>query len=242
MGDEEIDFELDAQAEVMAEQALAALPPQVRATKLPAVKEKILKQLKEQTQKAAQPKPLAQEQPAPPTEPPKRPSLTSAQRKTVPLPESLTQNEDIEMVGDWHWYADDDFRDKLQDAVISAHAETKISVGSGADEIERICPSDGRVIMPGAVLRLGGAHLGGYGENDIASVYRSLSRALHPDKNQGIANAHDAFKRLKDAADELRTGLTDTREMMNQLSGLMAVRVDHDRLERPQAALFAEAS
>ena len=31
---------------------------------------------------------------------------------------------------------------------------------------------DGRVLGAGAVLRLGGAHLGGYGESDIAYAYR----------------------------------------------------------------------
>ena len=31
---------------------------------------------------------------------------------------------------------------------------------------------DGRVPFAGAVLRLGGAHLGGYGESDIAYAYR----------------------------------------------------------------------
>ena len=34
---------------------------------------------------------------------------------------------------------------------------------------------DGRVLGAGAVLRLGGAHLGGYGESDIAYAYRQVA-------------------------------------------------------------------
>lgn len=33
---------------------------------------------------------------------------------------------------------------------------------------------DGRVLGAGGVLRLGGAHLGGYGESDIAYAYRQV--------------------------------------------------------------------
>ena len=43
--------------------------------------------------------------------------------------------------------------------------------------------------MAGAVLRLGGSHVGGYGEPDIAYAYRHLSRALHPDKNPTVEDA-----------------------------------------------------
>ena len=57
-----------------------------------------------------------------------------------------------------------------------------------------------------AVLRLGGAHQGGYGEQDVAYAYRQLARALHPDKNPSIPTATAAFKRLSEAADELRQG------------------------------------
>ena len=57
-----------------------------------------------------------------------------------------------------------------------------------------------------AVLRLGGAHQGGYGEQDVAYAYRQLARALHPDKNPSIPTATAAFKRLSEAADELRHG------------------------------------
>ena len=37
---------------------------------------------------------------------------------------------------------------------------------------------DGRVLGAGAVLRLGGAHLGGYGESDIAYAYRQVCRLV----------------------------------------------------------------
>ena len=53
---------------------------------------------------------------------------------------------------------------------------------------------------------------GGYGEPDIAYAYRQLSRALHPDKNREVPEAHDAFQRLSEAADELRQGLADQRK------------------------------
>ena len=77
--------------------------------------------------------------------------------------------------------------------VADAHKEQKILVGLPSDEVVRICPEahsrdaqhiqysedivleqDGRVPFAGAVLRLGGAHLGGYGESDIAYAYRQV--------------------------------------------------------------------
>ena len=52
-------------------------------------------------------------------------------------------------------------------------------------------PQDGRVLGAGAVLRLGGAHLGGYGESDIAYAYRQVGidrrglRWLQEESNMG---------------------------------------------------------
>jgi len=94
----------------------------------------------------------------------------------------------------------------------------------------------------GAVLRLGGSTLGGYGETDIAYAYRQLSRALHPDKNPDIPEAHDAFKRLTEAADELRQGLNDARNILRMLRLSMGGQTTPEMLERPQEALFAEAT
>lgn len=146
------------------------------------------------------------------------------------------------MCGDEHWFADESIRQELQQKVIAAHAEQKISVGPPADEIRRIWPGGGRVLGAGAVLRLGGAHLGGYGEGDVSYAYRQLSRALHPDKNQGIAEAGDAFKRLSEAADELREGLKESRVHLKTFCEAMGGTVTPAMSERPQEALFAEAS
>jgi len=111
------------------------------------------------------------------------------------------------------------------------------------EEVARICPSGGRVLGAGACLRLGGAHLGGYGEQDIAYAYRQLSRALHPDKNPDIRDLADAaFKRLTEAADELRQGLTDQRQVLQSVVGAIHGQIRPEMLERPQEALFAEAT
>ena len=40
----------------------------------------------------------------------------------------------------------------------------------------------------------------------MAYAYRQLARALHPDKNPSIPTAAAAFKRLSEAAEELRQG------------------------------------
>ncbi|CAE8591263.1 unnamed protein product, partial [Polarella glacialis] len=101
--------------------------------------------------------------------------------------------------------------------VAEAHKEQKILVGLPSDEVVRICPEDGRVLGAGAVLRLGGAHLGGYGESDIAYAYRQLSRALHPDKNPDLDKAPAAFHRLSEASEELRQGLDAQRAALQQL-------------------------
>merc|ERR1719264_1148547 len=160
----------------------------------------------------APPAPPAPSAPPPPAAPPPPPVL---------LPEpgglQLLKLEHIEACGDEAWFADDSLRKALRESVTAAHAEQKILVGAPADEIRRICPSDGRILGAGGVLRLGGAHLGGYGEADVSYAYRQLSRALHPDKNPDVPEAPDAFKRLQEAADELRQGLAETRDVLKAL-------------------------
>ncbi|CAE7599810.1 kidins220 [Symbiodinium sp. CCMP2592] len=128
------------------------------------------------------------------------------------------------------------------DVLISDSTALKILVAAPADEIKRICPGPGRILGAGAVLRLGGSVLGGYGEADINYAYRQLSRALHPDKNPDIEEAHDAFKRLTDASAELKEGLEEQRNLLRAICLTMGTAVTPEMLERPQEALFAEAT
>lgn len=232
------DAELDAQAQVMAEKALAMLPESVRATKIGKVKEGILKRLKDQAAKAAGGQPVqvspAGPAPPPPSGPPPPPTPVEEEKKYEKM-------EGIEAVGDEDWFADLRVRRELRDGVIAAHAEQKILIGPPSEEVKRIWPGGGRILGAGAVLRLGGAHVGGYGENDIAYAYRQLSRALHPDKNPDNPDAPDAFKRLSEAADELRAGLNDGRNVLRLLMAAMGGTVTNEMLERPQEALMAEA-
>eukprot|EP00929_Paragymnodinium_shiwhaense_P099608 TRINITY_DN6134_c0_g1_i3.p1 TRINITY_DN6134_c0_g1~~TRINITY_DN6134_c0_g1_i3.p1 ORF type:complete len:698 (-),score=172.61 TRINITY_DN6134_c0_g1_i3:1294-3387(-) len=242
------DEALEKQAQAMAEKTLpASLPEAVRAAKIPALVAKLLERLKKQrddkraaaaagaavpaaapTGAAAAP---AASGAAPPPPPPGAP----------PAEMALLRIPGVELFGDEPWYADADMRKRLRDSVVEAHREEKILVGPPADEVARICPSEDRTLMAGAVLRLGGAHQGGYGEPDVAYAYRQLSRALHPDKNPNIPNASVAFMRLREAADELRAGLTEQRNVLNQLAGLTGVTVTDETSARPQEAIFAEA-
>ncbi|CAJ1351926.1 unnamed protein product, partial [Effrenium voratum] len=186
--------DLEKQAQEMAEKALpASLPEAARRAKLPAVKQKILERLKAQkVEKASKPVqagamvPVGQPQapshtpPPPPGQPPAPPPPPSD------VGVQLVRLDGVEICGDEPWFADAGIRRRLRESVAEAHKEQKILVGPPADEVLRICPDDGRVLGAGAVLRLGGAHLGGYGESDIAYAYRQLSRALHPDKNPDL--------------------------------------------------------
>lgn len=250
------DAELDVQAQVMAEKALAALPEGVRAAKMPKVKEGILKRLKAQAAKAAPPQPAG----APPAtayypgyDAQSAPAMLGGMGQPPPPPDpppeghpgatvAVTKLEGVELCGDEAWFGDHGFRFGLREAVRAGHAEQKILVGPPADEIRRICPGAGRILGAGAVLRLGGATLGGYGEPDIAYAYRQLSRALHPDKNRDVPEAHDAFQRLAEAADELRAGLTEARGVLSSLCATMSMQTTPETMERPQEALFAEAT
>lgn len=216
----EMEDELELQAQVMAEKALAALPEAARAGKIAKVKEGILKRLKAQAISAAPPVPNATGQvpvgnpamapvaPPPPTAPQGEPPPPE---NDTDLPEKLPG---IEVVGDELWFSHVPTRRSLRERVIAAHAAQKILVASPATEIKRICPGPGRILGAGAVLRLGGSLLGGYGEADINYAYRQLSRALHPDKNPDIPEAHDAFKRLTDASAELKEGLEEQRSVL----------------------------
>eukprot|EP00929_Paragymnodinium_shiwhaense_P021973 TRINITY_DN14186_c0_g1_i1.p1 TRINITY_DN14186_c0_g1~~TRINITY_DN14186_c0_g1_i1.p1 ORF type:complete len:584 (+),score=115.04 TRINITY_DN14186_c0_g1_i1:80-1753(+) len=151
------------------------------------------------------------------------------------------QVDGVELCGDEAWYADPIVRQRLHASVVEGHKEQKIIVGQPALEVERICP-DGRTLAAGGVLRLGGAHLGGYGENDIAYAYRQLSRALHPDKNPNVPKAPEAFMRLKEAADELKQALKDQRLALHTAISAMDGTATEPMLERPQEALFAETT
>eukprot|EP00928_Gymnodinium_smaydae_P001717 TRINITY_DN10616_c0_g5_i1.p2 TRINITY_DN10616_c0_g5~~TRINITY_DN10616_c0_g5_i1.p2 ORF type:complete len:629 (-),score=151.92 TRINITY_DN10616_c0_g5_i1:93-1979(-) len=248
------DAELEAQAQAMAEKALAALPEAAKAAKIGKVKEGILKRLQAQrggaadagaavaaagasaggagAAGAAAPAAAAPEPPPPPPPP----------EEEKPGEKPKVELKGVESCGDDPWFADLAVRRALHDSVVAGHAEQKILVGAPADEIRRICPGGGRVLMAGAVLRLGGATLGGYGEQDIGYAYRQLSRALHPDKNPDVPEAPDAFKRLREASDELKAGLTEARAVLQAFCVVMGTAAMPDMLERPQEALFAEAN
>lgn len=251
------DAKLEAQAQAMAEKALEKLPEAARAAKIEKVKEGILKRLKAQ---AAPAPPAGGAPPAGPpgavrppvAAPPGAPgaagltassaSSSAPAARQPPPPGVYEPLPGILMCGEEPWFADPRVRKALQDKVVAAHAAQKILVGPPLEEIRRICPGGGRVLGAGAVLRLGGAHHGGYGETDIQYAYRQLSRALHPDKNQGIPEAADAFKRLSEASDELKQGLAEARQDLRMLCEAMGGSVTPAMLERPQEAHFAEAS
>ncbi|CAK9007516.1 unnamed protein product [Durusdinium trenchii] len=129
--------------------------------------------------------------------------------------------------------------DDAASEVSSAKAEPK-KENANAHEQEVVDVADE------AVLRLGGAHLGGYGESDVAYAYRQLARVLHPDKWQNErekekAVAASAFKRLSEAADELRQALAEQRHVLNTLFAFTGRTATAEMLERPQEAIFAEA-
>lgn len=234
---------LEAQAQVMAEKALAALPEAARAGKIAKVKEGILKRLKEQANNASPPvpttAPAAPGVPGAPPPPAFVPGGPPPPETDTDMPEKVAG---IEVLGDELWFSHVPTRRSLRERVIAAHAAQKILVASPATEIKRICPGPGRILGAGAVLRLGGSLLGGYGEADINYAYRQLSRALHPDKNPDIPEAHDAFKRLTDAAAELKEGLEEQRSVLRAICLVMGVVVTPEMTERPQEALFAEAT
>ncbi|CAJ1385496.1 unnamed protein product [Effrenium voratum] len=247
----------------MAEKSLAALPPSARRAKLPAVKAGILRRLLSQARhdeptasatpaKAASADPASAGPPGAAPAPPQPDSFADAfgddeelERLRCTLrrpPTELPPPQDgVEAFGDEPWFAEPKVRQALEEAVEAAHGSFKILVGDPGEEIARICPSNKATPLPGAVLRLGGAHLGGFGEPDIAYAFRQLSRALHPDKNPDNPDAGDAFKRLKEAQDELKQSLDASRALQRRLAAPFPLRAAGE-LKRPQSALFAEAS
>eukprot|EP00929_Paragymnodinium_shiwhaense_P009137 TRINITY_DN11318_c0_g1_i1.p1 TRINITY_DN11318_c0_g1~~TRINITY_DN11318_c0_g1_i1.p1 ORF type:complete len:740 (+),score=218.90 TRINITY_DN11318_c0_g1_i1:97-2316(+) len=241
----EEDAALEAQAQAMAEKALAALPPEVRSLKIAAVKEGILKRLKAQqgappaAVAAAKTGAKAAKGPPPPTTMPGAPPPPA----TSSSGQKLQRVGSAEACGDELWFADGALCHRFQKATAKARSEQKIMVGAADVEIRRICPKGDHVLGAGAVLRLGSAHIGGYGEADITHAYRQLSRRLHPDKNPNVPEAPDAFKRLTEAADELKKALEDTRKTAKKLAAAVgSPEPTEEMLERPQAPLLAEAT
>ncbi|CAJ1376090.1 unnamed protein product [Effrenium voratum] len=225
-------MDLEQQAQEMAEKALASLPPAARAAKIETVKAGILKRLTAQAANAPAAPPAPLKPPPPEAPPPEEP------------PSPVPQVPQVELFGDGPWYADYPLRSRLLAEVRQAHAAEKILVAPPAEEIQRILTKrNGQLLAAGAVLRLGGVHHGGYGESDINYAYRQLSRALHPDKNSGIPEAHEAFKRLGEAAEELKQVLTESRVVLNAFCQVtLQAPAPQDSLERPQGELMAEAS
>ncbi|CAJ1357883.1 unnamed protein product [Effrenium voratum] len=236
--------ELERQAQVMAEKALSALPEAARAGKIAKVKEGILKRLKEQANAASPPVPMPAPAAPVPAGIPAPVTMVAPPSTNTAAPESDGPQKlpGIEVLGDELWFSFLPTRRALRERVVAAHAGQKILVAAPAIEVKRICPGPGRILGAGAVLRLGGSTLGGYGEADVNYAYRQLSRALHPDKNPDIPEAHDAFKRLTDAAAELKEGLEEQRNVLRAICLTMGVVVTPEMTERPQEALFAEAN
>ncbi|CAE7227401.1 Rbm17 [Symbiodinium sp. CCMP2456] len=231
-------MDLEKQAREMAEKALASLPAAARAAKLDSVKAGILKRLQAGSVSRS-PAPA----PAPPAPPPPPPQPEPSPEGPEGCGKTAGQVEGVELFGDVQWYADSELRARILEDVRQAHAAEKILVASPMEEIPRILPKNGQVLGAGAVLRLGGVHHGGYGESDINYAYRQLSRALHPDKNPGIEEAHDAFKRLGEASEELRGILQESRKALQSLCHVtQGGPASAESLERPQCALLAEAS
>lgn len=251
------DPDLDVRAEQMALKSLASLPEEVRAAKMPAVKAGILKRLQAQANKS-----LFNTGPAPPPPCSRTAPLSGAtsifvsshvgeEEEDIERPVGLRRpptelpppQDGVEACGDDPWFADPQIRLALRDAVEVAHSELKILVRDPAEEIARILPRDGYILGAGAVLRLGGQHLGGYGDADIKYAYRQLSRALHPDKNPDNPDASEAFKRLANAQRELQDGLAHARSTLRKLSApFRDGAVPEEELIRPQEALFAEST
>lgn len=154
--------------------------------------------------------------------------------KALPPPQ-----DGVEAFGDEPWFAAcGGTRQALAEATELIHGSFKILVGDANGEIERVC---GRSLRAGAVLRLGGAH-GGFGEADVAYAYRQLSRALHPDKNPSNPLASEAFRRLKEAEEELKLTLEAQRQLLRRFSAVFIKKEENElQMKRPQLALLAEA-
>ncbi|CAK9006526.1 unnamed protein product [Durusdinium trenchii] len=245
---------LAQRAEEMALKSLQNLPPEKRTKALPAVTAGILKRLLSQ---ARNDEPTPSSPPHMPERveaPPPPPALDTCDDEELErlrcshrvgwAPKELPPPQDgVEAFGDDPWFAQLEVREALAEAVEAHHGSFKILVGDPAAEIARICPSEGSApLKSGAVLRLGGAN-GGFGEPDVAYAYRQLSRALHPDKNPDHPHAGEAFRRLKEAQDELKQSLEQQRNVLRGFSALFRVKDEGElQMKRPQCALLAEAS
>lgn len=148
------------------------------------------------------------------------------------------------MLGDDGWFAD---REKLN-ALASlldnrAQAQAAVMVASPHEEVCRMFPGCDEPLVPATVVLKVGGDPGArvaFGEEEIAGAYRKLSRAVHPDKTRGIENSDDAFKRLKEAADELRHDVKAAQELVREVEQLLCDQpVDESLLKRPHAMLFA---
>lgn len=249
LSDEERDV-LEQRAEAMALTSLQALPAEKLRKALPAVKQGILKRLLSQAShdEPAVPKPekAAPAAEAPPLPPP-LPELDTCDDEELDRlrcslrqkPKELPPPQDgVEAFGDDPWFAPkSEVRVALSEAAEAHHGSFKILVGDPSEEIARICQRP----LAGAVLRLGGAS-GGFGEPDVAYAYCQLSRALHPDKNPDHPDAGEAFRRLKEAQDELKSSLEEQRRLLRILAGPFRSRdEDEMQMKRPQCALLAEA-
>lgn len=115
------------------------------------------------------------------------------------------------------------------------------TLGTPQEEVLRIWPDDGKPKpSPAAVLHLDG--IGSFGEAEISAAYKRMSRTVHPDKTGDVPGATEAFKCLKDSADELKKSLQVAREILQRLEFIMGFRATEDeQLQKPQAQLFAAA-
>jgi len=169
-------------------------------------------------------------------------------KKPVPKAQkwpTVPPSDGVLLFGDDGWFAVPEQVAELQTSIEwNAEAQPGITVGSPEDEVNRMFPGpEVPLVASTAVLRLGGtpgARLA-FGEDDVATAYRKLSRAVHPDKTRGIPNSDEAFKRLKDAGDELREDFKATREVVRRMEGLLGDSPREEGLKRPQIVLFAAA-
>lgn len=243
------DADLERQAFAMACKALpASLAPAAREAKLPTIASKILERLKFQRCAVAASLCPAVKLIVPTVGAPGVvTSNCTTPRQPPPTPDeriSQLKVEGAELYGDELWFVDPAARSRLQKSIADAHKDQKILIACPSEEIRRICPEiSGRALGAGAVLRLGGANVGGFCESDIAYAYRQLSRVLHPDKNPDLPDAPSAFRRLAEASDALRKSLEAQRAALAALTAVLGGEfpMTTGTRDRPQEPLFAEA-
>eukprot|EP00928_Gymnodinium_smaydae_P033359 TRINITY_DN23918_c0_g1_i1.p1 TRINITY_DN23918_c0_g1~~TRINITY_DN23918_c0_g1_i1.p1 ORF type:complete len:598 (-),score=106.59 TRINITY_DN23918_c0_g1_i1:488-2224(-) len=123
---------------------------------------------------------------------------------------------------------------------IPTEAASAPSFGTPKEEVARIWPGEGApLVAPTAVLRLTGRNIS---EEEVTAAYKRLSRVVHPDKTGDLPGATDAFKRVSDSVEELRSGIKAAREVVQRIEFVMGFRASEDEsLQRPHAKLFAVA-